>query len=159
MPQFDINSFASQLFWLCLVFSILYIIVSKYIAPKAENILSHRDKFIEDNIKSAKENKDKAESMQKDFVSQLEEINESASKMQKEMLDKLDQEFSNQKQQISVNISGKQTKSEQYLHNMQSDFHAQEEEYILNSSMLIIEKITGKAADKNILNKLYMGQK
>ena len=53
MPQFDVSSFSSQLFWLAIVFAILYFIVSKFIAPKAESILTARNRYIEDDINYA----------------------------------------------------------------------------------------------------------
>ena len=44
MPQLDPTYWASQAFWLILVFSILYISISKFYLPKIKNNLENREK-------------------------------------------------------------------------------------------------------------------
>ena len=63
MPQFDISSFSSQLFWLAIVFAVLYFIVSRFIAPKAESILTARNRCMEENISYAEDYKKRAKTL------------------------------------------------------------------------------------------------
>lgn len=42
IPQLDVTSYPSQLFWFFLSFSILYIIINKKILPKVEDIIKKR---------------------------------------------------------------------------------------------------------------------
>ena len=53
MPQLDPTYWASQAFWLILVFSILYISISKFYLPKIKNNLENREKKIEEDLNDA----------------------------------------------------------------------------------------------------------
>ena len=53
MPQLDIATFPSQIFWLIVSFVILYICISKLIMPKISKVLLEREKKIKENIKES----------------------------------------------------------------------------------------------------------
>ncbi|OSQ39458.1 hypothetical protein [Thalassospira mesophila] len=61
MPQFDISSFPSQIFWLAVVFVVLYILMSKIALPKVGDVLERRHKTIEDNLGKARALKDETD--------------------------------------------------------------------------------------------------
>ena len=42
MPQFDVSTFSSQVFWLLFVFSILFLFFSKYYVPKMSSVFFKR---------------------------------------------------------------------------------------------------------------------
>ena len=51
MPQLDPKYWASQAFWLILVFSVLYFSIAKFYLPKIKNNLDDREKSIKNNTK------------------------------------------------------------------------------------------------------------
>lgn len=53
MPQFDPSSFASQLFWLTVMFVVLYWIVSKIGIPRIGEVLEQRARVIQDDLDRA----------------------------------------------------------------------------------------------------------
>lgn len=53
MPQFDPSSFASQLFWLLVMFVALYLIVSKIAIPRIGEVLDQRARVIQDDLDRA----------------------------------------------------------------------------------------------------------
>jgi F-type H+-transporting ATPase subunit b len=55
MPQLNPDSFASQLFWLTILFLIIYILNHYIFLPKIVKIRKERDKTIEGYLKEAKE--------------------------------------------------------------------------------------------------------
>jgi F-type H+-transporting ATPase subunit b len=55
MPQFDITTFAGQIFWLVLSFGLLYLLVSRVILPKFISIVDQREDLIAQDIRAAKE--------------------------------------------------------------------------------------------------------
>ena len=59
MPQFDPSSFASQVFWLVVVFGILYMLMSRVALPRIGEVLEERSERIADDL-------DKAESLKRD---------------------------------------------------------------------------------------------
>ena len=55
MPQLDSKYWLSQSFWLILIFSILYLSLSKFFIPKIKDNLDNREKKIRENLDEAKE--------------------------------------------------------------------------------------------------------
>ncbi len=53
MPQFDPSSYASQLFWLAVMFVALYWIVSKIAVPRIGEVLEQRARVIQDDLDRA----------------------------------------------------------------------------------------------------------
>ena len=60
MPQLDPEFWVSQIFWLLITFSILFIVLSKFILPKISSNLESRKSQILENIEIA--DKQKSES-------------------------------------------------------------------------------------------------
>jgi len=50
MPQLDPKYWASQTFWLILVFTILYISIAKFYLPKIKNNLDNRENKIKEDL-------------------------------------------------------------------------------------------------------------
>ena len=63
MPQLDPEFWVSQIFWLLITFSILFIVLSKFILPKISSNLESRKSQILENIEIA--DKQKSESQKK----------------------------------------------------------------------------------------------
>ena len=61
MPQLDITTFSSQLFWLVVTFSALLIIMWRVAVPKISDALETRQKRMDDNLERAEEVKKEAE--------------------------------------------------------------------------------------------------
>ena len=53
MPQFDPSTFASQLFWLLVMFVALYWIVSRIAVPRIGEVLEQRARVIQDDLDRA----------------------------------------------------------------------------------------------------------
>jgi len=98
MPQLDPKYWASQTFWLILVFSSLYLIIAKLFIPKIKNNLDTRNSKIKEDLDEAKNLKDIAEKKQLEY----EKIIENAKKeVQKILLES--------KNQLSSNIQSKKS--------------------------------------------------
>jgi F-type H+-transporting ATPase subunit b len=53
MPQFDPSTFASQLFWLAVMFVALYWIISRVAVPRIGEVLEQRARVIQDDLDRA----------------------------------------------------------------------------------------------------------
>ncbi len=53
MPQLQLHFFATQIFWLVLVFSFIYIFMSWYFIPRIAKIVKSRQEKIEHNLSTA----------------------------------------------------------------------------------------------------------
>ena len=62
MPQLDPKYWASQAFWLIIVFTVLYISIAKFYLPKIKNNLDTRENKIKDDLDDANKFKELSES-------------------------------------------------------------------------------------------------
>lgn len=53
MPQLDLSTFASQLFWLVVFFVVLYAVLSRVAIPRIAGVLDERERRIADNRERA----------------------------------------------------------------------------------------------------------
>ena len=71
MPQFDFSSFASQIFWLAITFSVLYLAMARATLPKIREVLQGRQERIASDLEKAESIKDEAEKAKMDYASVL----------------------------------------------------------------------------------------
>jgi len=155
MPQFDVSTFSSQLFWLVLVFGFLYIVVSKFIAPKAEIILTSRNRYLEDNIGASEEYNHTARALRQVKEDKLEELNADAEEIRKNAVEALEAYFLGKKADLAASLDKKTKESKKQIQKYVDSFHLSEAEPVIDLAAFIIEKITDKSADLKLLKKIH----
>ena len=60
MPQFDVTTYPSQIFWLIVCFAALFFVLSKLLIPKISEVLQVRQEKIEDDLMRAEKLKNEA---------------------------------------------------------------------------------------------------
>ena len=91
MPQLDPTYWASQAFWLILIFTVLYISIAKFYLPKIKNNLDTRENKIKDDLDDANKFKELSEAKFKEYEKILEDAKKEVIKIhidQKNLLDK-----------------------------------------------------------------------
>jgi F-type H+-transporting ATPase subunit b len=155
MPQFDISSFSSQLFWLALVFSALYFIVSRFIAPKAESILTARNRYMEENINYAEDYKREATTLDIQRQEKFAEVNSRVEEMQKQSVDALEARFSKQRQELALVLDHKKETALTEIKKYVDKFHADEPDSCVSLAAFIIQKVTNKPADLKRIKEIH----
>ncbi|MGC0371617.1 MAG: hypothetical protein DGJ47_000308 [Rickettsiaceae bacterium] len=155
MPQFDITTFSSQLFWLFFIFSVLYFVIHKYIAPRIELVISSRDKYLESNVNMAQEYNDKLKSLEAYKEQTLEEINSQISELQEMAMKVFSQQHQENMDEIAQKMQKKRQKNTDNIAQYVNNFHKSESQYCLSLAAMIIEKITKKPADSKALEQIY----
>jgi len=79
MPQLDLSSFPSQLFWLAITFALLYLIMAKAVLPQITSVLQGRQDRISSDLEKADHMKAEAERMEEEYNSSLENTRSKAS--------------------------------------------------------------------------------
>ena len=67
MPQLDVTTYASQLFWLLLTFVPLYLVITKVALPRIGEVLEARQDKIDDDLKKAAARKEEAEAVMSEY--------------------------------------------------------------------------------------------
>ena len=104
MPQLDPKYWASQAFWLILVFTVLYFSISKFYLPKIKNNLDDRENRIKDDIEDANKSKELSENKLKEYEKILEDAKKEVVKIQIESKAKLDKDIREKKEKIEKEI-------------------------------------------------------
>ena len=71
MPQLNPEFYVSQLFWLVISFTFLFIFLWRISLPRISSVLENRANKINEDIKMAKKHQTEAEEIQKDIDNQL----------------------------------------------------------------------------------------
>jgi len=122
MPQLDTKFWFSQFFWLTITFSILFVLLSRFILPKISANLETRKSQILENISAAEKKREESELKIKEFEELVEKskneakshINQVKKKIAKDISLKkeaLEKELSKEIQKIEVEIQGLKDKA------------------------------------------------
>jgi len=115
MPQLDPTYWASQAFWLILVFSVLYISIAKFYLPKIKDNLDSRENKIKDDLDSANKFKDLSELKLKEYEKILAISKKEVVKIHLESKNKLDKDIQTKKNIIEKEIEFEITKAQKEI--------------------------------------------
>ena len=104
MPQLDPTYWASQAFWLILVFVILYIATSKVYLPKIKKNLDDRDNKIKEDLDNANRFKDESEKKLKEYETIILNAKKEVAKIHLESKNILDKDIQLKKAKMEKEI-------------------------------------------------------
>tara|TARA_A100001015_G_C14893309_1_gene673324 strand:+ start:128 stop:703 length:576 start_codon:yes stop_codon:yes gene_type:complete len=149
MPQLDPKYWASQAFWLILVFIILYVTISKFYLPKIKNNLDNRENKIKEDLDNANKFKDLSEIKFKEYEAILENAKKEVTKIHMQSKNLLDKDIQVKKKfmekEIESEISKAQKEIIEFKKNSITSIQNISEEITLN----IIENISGDKLNKS----------
>ncbi len=154
MPQFDLYYFPSQVFWLIVVFGCLYIIISKFISPKAEDIFSNRKIVSEDNIARAELLTLQASKLKSQYEADYHKIWEDAKALNAEAIKKLNEDYEQQKIALAKKLSEQEKSLHLIIDQEVVEFKGKEQDLIISLAQIIIEKIIPGNVDKALLENI-----
>ena len=115
MPQLDPKYWASQAFWLILVFSILYISIAKFYLPKIKDNLDDRENKIKEDLDAANKFKDLSELKFKEYEKILEDSKKEVLKIYLETKNKLDKDIQEKKSIMEKEIENEINKAQKEI--------------------------------------------
>ena len=104
MPQLDPKYWASQGFWLILVFIILYISISKFYLPKIKDNLDNRENKIKEDLENASKFKEQSEAKFKEYEVILKNARKEISKIHFDSKTILDKDIRTKKEEMEKEI-------------------------------------------------------
>ena len=143
MPQLDPKYWASQAFWLTLIFIFLYLGISKVFIPKIKNNLDNRDDKIKNDLDDAKNLKKLAEEKQKKYEISIDNAKKEVKKIIFENNSNLNLEILNKKKLFEKEIMNE-------INKIQKEIKTLKEKSIKDIAIIseqltsnIIERISG----------------
>ena len=143
MHQLDPKYWASQAFWLILVFTILYISISKFYLPKIKTNLDDRENKIKDDIDDANKFKELAESKLKEYEKILENAKREVIKIHIESKNTLDKDIKIKKETVEKEIEKEILKAQKEIAELKKNSISSIQKVSENIASDIIETISG----------------
>ena len=160
MPQFDAKSFNSQLFWLLISFTVLYLIITYFILPRIRENIRLRKNKIANDLERAEKIKAEIENMISESNIKLEEAKNQAQKMIKESLLRSNKEYDNQIDTIKKQIANMQVKAESNITEYKKSLEKDIEKSAISLCAAILSKLNYRSSTteqiKDKLSKFSM---
>ena len=115
MPQLDPKYWASQAFWLILVFSILYISIAKFYLPKIKKNLDDRENKIKEDLEEANKMKSLSEKKLEEYNIILENSKKEVAKILLKSKDALNKDIQSKKDSMEKEIENEISKAQKEI--------------------------------------------
>ena len=143
MPQLDPTYWASQAFWLVLIFAILYISISKFYLPKIKDNLDNRENKIKEDLENASKFKEQSEAKLKEYKIILENAKKEVVKIHFESKNILDKDINSKKIAIEKEIEKEIAKATKEIIEFKKNSLSSIQKISENIASDIIENISG----------------
>ena len=143
MPQLDPKYWASQAFWLIIVFSALYIAIAKFYLPKIKNNLDGRENKIKDDLDDANKFKELTELKLKEYEKILESAKKEVIKIHLDSKNALDKDIQTKKVEIEKEIEKEIFKAQKEIVELKKESLKDIHKISENIASDIIENISG----------------
>ena len=161
MPHLDPTYWASQAFWLILIFAVLYISVAKFYLPKIKNNLDNRENKIKEDLDAANRFKDLSELKLKEYEKILENSKKEVIKIHFDSKNKLDKDIQTKKDLMDKEIEAEIIKAQKDIVELKKNSITDIQNISKDLASNIIESISGdklnessiKAAVEDIAKK------
>ena len=149
MPQLDPTYWASQAFWLILVFAILYISISKFYLPKIKNNLDNRENKIKEDLENANKFKEQSEAKAKEYDIILENAKKEISKIHFDSKNILDKDIQLKKEVMEKEIEKEIFKAQKEISELKKNSISSIQRISGSIVSNIIENITGEKLNES----------
>ena len=152
MPQLDSTYWASQAFWLILVFTILYISITKFYLPKIKNNLDDRENKIKEDLEAANKFKELSELKLKEYEKILVRSKKEVIKIHLESKNKLDKDIQTKKNIMEKEIENEIAKAQREIAELKKNSSTDIQNISKDIASSIIENISGDKLNESSIN-------
>lgn len=157
MPQLDVSTYASQLFWLAITFFSLYFILARIAIPKISTTLAERNQKISTSLESANKIKTDAEEMIASYEDTLMQARAEARERYTSAAQTITQEISAQQKKSVEALNAKLHDAENTILKTKMAVKKELEKKTLELAADILQKLTGQSYKEADLKK-YAGE-
>ena len=143
MPQLDPTYWGSQAFWLILIFTILYISISKFYLPKIKENLDNRENKIKEDLENANKFKEQSEAKAKEYGVIIENAKKEVSRIHFESKNILDKDIQSKKKAMEKEIEKEILKAQKEILELKKNSISTIQSISGNIVSNIIENISG----------------
>jgi len=142
MPQLNPEFFVSQLFWLVVTFSFLFVFLWRVSLPRIGNVLEKRERKITEDLTAAKELQAEASQIQEEIEKQLKQARNDASEMIKSSSIALQDKAQTELKKLDKELETKIDESAKAIDKSKSESVSQIQEQIHEITKLTLSKVS-----------------
>lgn len=147
MPQFEVSHFASQIFWLVVTFTVLYLVMARLALPRVREILQERRERVATDIEKAEVIKTEAEAAKMDYTSVLTNARIQAKKIIAAAEEEATQEIQERSARLDETLARQVREAELLVAKTREDAVGTLSPVSAEVARLILEKITGRKVE------------
>ena len=152
MPQLDVTTFSSQIFWLVVTFIGLFLIMWRISVPKISDALEARQKRIDDNLNRAEELKREAEAAMDIYEASLADARSDAQRAILEANAKLAEDARAREAELSEALAKRIAESEANILAAMDEAIVNIRDVAVEVSVSAAERLTGEAPSPDAAN-------
>ena len=152
MPQLNPEFFVSQLFWLAVFFSFLFIFLWRVSLPRISTVLEKRQKKIDENLSTAKELQEQAQKIELSINEKINKAKQETDNLIKISSEKLQENILNELNLLDKELYEKIIISEKEINNNKENQMKNINSEIANITKMTLEKIANIKISTEDLN-------
>ena len=153
LPQLDITTWPSQLFWLVVTFLIGYFLISLLVAPSISSVLENRSTKISDDLKTAKQAQDDAKDVYNSYEESLREAKSQAAISAAKALEEAKAKTASRNTAINKKLAASAKKAEASLSELREEALSSLEDLATETSQKIIAELTPIKVTKAVVKR------
>ena len=153
MPQLDVATYPSLIFWLVLTFSFTFFVLKYYVTPKMSEILNDRKEKIDADLFVAKQSREEAENSKIDQEKSILDAKDKAIIIVRDAVEKSKSQLLINESKAKEKLSKKLEDAEKNILNVKKDSLKIVNEVASDIAVIITHKISGIKISKNLILK------
>ena len=154
MPQLNPEFWISQIFWLILTFSTLFVILSKFILPKISQNIEFRKSQILENIGMAEKQKEESENKIKEYEAIILKSKGEARNYFNEARKKILQDIDKKKQQLENEIDEEVNNAEKEIKELKTSAPEKINKIAIETSADLIKQLIGEEVNNSNISAI-----
>ena len=156
-PPFQVDTFASQLFWFAIAFVALYVIISRLAIPRVGGILEARRQSVEGDLAEAKRLKDSSDAAIAAYEKALADARGRAQALANETREKHAKAAEAARHELDATLNTRIAQAEQAIAARRTAAMANVQDIAVETAAAIVERLTGNAPAKDDVAKAVAG--
>ena len=147
MPQLNPEFWASQIFWLILIFSGLYIVIWKIFLPKITDSIENRKSRIVTDLNETQKLKESAEKKLEEYNKIIEDTKKEAKKIIEDNKKKLENDIKSKKQKFNEEIEKELMSAEKEINSLKKSSISSINKIAAEVSSEVIKQLVGTSVN------------
>ena len=154
MPQLDTEFWASQVFWLTITFSILFVLLSRFILPKISTNLEIRKSQILENIEAAEKQREESEIRIAEYERTVQNSKNEAKNYFKKSREKLLKDINLKKETLDKELNAEIEKAESEIQELRNRAPEKINKIAVETSADLLQQLIGAEINSSSISAI-----